>query len=433
MNFIIEKVLERDIDLLMINKFIYDKKVLDLFLNKIDKKDYSIISVQHSLTDQEDGESDITVIVEKENYKIGLLIEDKINASATENQGERYESRGNKGIINHQYNEFYVFMIAPKEYLNTNEEAKNYPYRISYEELLEIMKDDIYANTLFSKAIEEKKNGYIIIENEAVTLFWEKLYALIRKEYNKIKINEVHGPRGNDACWPDFATDYPNVRIIQKSNRGYLDLTFSKMGNHPNIFHKYVDNILKKDMSVERTQKSMAIRINIPIIDFRGEFDNQIKNVKTSLNQTLRLYKILNKINVNDMYKEIENKNADIKSLSDFKRLYPSGIIVNYDKRCTYRSSTEKLETIASSVDYPYVQRYQSGTNPRTDLFIIKDNMLQKINRIEVGNPNSNYYIDDINITVSEEFYKDKEFLSKTNNPVNIIPEELLEIIDIER
>lgn len=35
MKVIVEKVLERDIDLLIINKFIYDKKVLNLFLNKI--------------------------------------------------------------------------------------------------------------------------------------------------------------------------------------------------------------------------------------------------------------------------------------------------------------------------------------------------------------------------------------------------------------
>ena len=45
MNIIVEKVLERDIDLLMINKFIYDTNVLKYFLNKIDKDGYSISSI----------------------------------------------------------------------------------------------------------------------------------------------------------------------------------------------------------------------------------------------------------------------------------------------------------------------------------------------------------------------------------------------------
>ena len=100
MNIIMEKVLERDIDLLMMNKFIYDQNVIDYFLNKIGKKDYKVISIQHSLMDQEAGESDITIILEKDNHKIGLLIEDKIDAIAMPNQRERYNIRGNKGIEN---------------------------------------------------------------------------------------------------------------------------------------------------------------------------------------------------------------------------------------------------------------------------------------------------------------------------------------------
>ena len=186
-------------------------------------------------------------------------------------------------------------------------------------------------------------------------------------------------------------------------------------------------------MYIEKTNKSMVVRIKIPIIDFRSLFDEQVENVKISLKQSLRLYKLLNEIDITSMYNEIENKNADIKSLSDFAKLYPSGIIVNYDLRGTYRSSTGTVEAIADSVDYPYIQRYQTGINPRTQLFIIKDNTLQRLNRIEAANPDSNYFVEDINESVSEDFYKDERFLSITNNPVNIFTEELLEIVNIER
>lgn len=433
MELIFEKVLERDIDLLIINKFISDKKILDLFLNKINAHDYKIVSIQHSLMDQEDGESDITVIVEKNNHRIGLLIEDKIDAIAMPNQRNRYDARGKKGIDSKQYDEFFVYMIAPNDYLKSNSEAKLYENQISYEELRNYFETDQYALSLIDKALEEKKNGYTIIENPNVTLFWEQYYALIRQSFPEVKINEVHGPRGNNACWPELTTYYPNIKIIQKSDRGYLDLTFSKMGSFPNVFHKYLDNKIENDMSIEKTNKSMVVRIKIPVIDFRGNFESQLDNVKNSLNQSLRLYKLLNTIDINSMYFEIENKNADIKSLSDFAKIYPSGIIVNYDLRGTYRSSTGTVEAIADSVDYPYIQRYQTGINPRTQLFIIKDNTLQKLHRVEEGNPDSNYYIVDINESVSEDFYKDNKFLSITNNPVNIFPEELLEIINMER
>lgn len=432
MEVIIEKVLERDIDLLMINKFIYDKKVLNLFLNKINFEGYSVKTLQHSLSDSQ-GESDITVIVEKDNHKIGLLIEDKIDAIAMPNQRERYNIRGQRGIKNKLYDEFYVFMIAPVDYLKTNSEAQLYENQISYEELKNVMKDDIYAVTLIEKAIEEKKNGYIVQEHSGVTQFWEKYYEYIRNNYPTIKINEVHGPRGESAMWPEFSTYYPNVKIIQKSDRGYLDLTFSKMGNYITIFNKYVLNYINNNMTIEKTGKSMAIRMIFPKIDFRNDFDNYSKELKECLDKALVLYNLLNKIDVNAMYNEINNNKADIKSLKDFKKLYPKGIIVNYDLRVTYRSSRETLESIADVVDYPYVQRYQTGVSTKTQLFIIKDNTLYKLKRVEEKNPDSKYILDDFNLSVSEDFYKDKNFHNIKNNPTNVLPEKLLEIIDFER
>ena len=45
MNIRIEKVLERDIDLLIINKIIDNDKLLNLFLNKINKSEYKVYNM----------------------------------------------------------------------------------------------------------------------------------------------------------------------------------------------------------------------------------------------------------------------------------------------------------------------------------------------------------------------------------------------------
>ncbi len=432
MKLVIEKVLERDIDLLMINKIMYDENVLNLFLSKINKYDYKVFSVQHSLMDQVNGESDITVILENNNHKIALLIEDKIDALAMPMQPERYVTRGKIGVKSKQYNEFYVFIIAPLDYLETNQEAKKYKYRISYEELKETMSNDLYATTLLNKAIEEKKSGYIINENPSVTSFWNRYYDYIKEHYPTIRINKIHGPRGHAARWPILTTDYKSVVIYQKSNQGYLDLTFYKMGLFSNIFYKYVEKFLDKDMIITKIKNSMVVRINIPIINFDNSFYKQIDNIKFSLDNSLRFYELLKKINVYDMYKEIEPINADIKTIEDFNRLYPKGIIVNYDIRGTYRESTGTVEKFADIVDYPYVQRYQKGKKTKTDLFMIRNNTLQRLKRIEPNNPNSNYYIEDIKETVLNDFYNDKKLITITNKPVNVKSEELYEIIDME-
>jgi len=306
MNITFEKVFERDIDFLIINKLINDNLLLDYFLSIINKNGYKLIDIEHSLYDIQAGESDITAIVEKDNHKIGILIEDKIDAIAMPEQRKRYNIRGNKGIENGLYNEFFVFMIAPESYLNSNLEAKLYENQVSYEKLKVLLSNDLYASALIDKALDEKKQGYVIIENTAVTEFWSRLYKLIREEYPAIKFNEVKGPRGNNAQWPEFKTYYNFIKVILKSDRNKLDLTFSRMGKYPNIFHKYVDDVIDKDMIVDKTQKSMVIRLAIPIVDFKSDFDEQIDNVRLCLNNTIRLYEILKRIDVNSMYKEIE-------------------------------------------------------------------------------------------------------------------------------
>lgn len=65
--------------------------------------------------------------------------------------------------------------------------------------------------------------------------------------------------------WPELLTYYSNVKIIQKSDRWYLDLTFSKMSSHINIFNKCIVKYLNKNMTIEKTGKSMAIRMLFPL------------------------------------------------------------------------------------------------------------------------------------------------------------------------
>ena len=303
MNFKIEKVLERDIDLLIINNLL-NSKLLELFLGKVDLEGYKIIDIEHSYVDAELGESDITVIIEKDNDRIGLLIEDKIDAPAMDLQPERYIERGKKGIREKKYNSFYTIIIAPKDYLNNNQYVPKYQYHISYEEILKVLSEDIYAKVLISKAIEEKKTGYIIIENQMVTRFWESYYKFIRDNYPKIKIHEIHGPRGSSAAWPELLTDYKQVKIMHKSDRGYMDLTFGNMANHVDIFNKHV-NFANPNLRIVPTGKSISIRIDVPVIDFKDDFDNYINQMHECMKSALKLYDILSNINVLMMYDEI--------------------------------------------------------------------------------------------------------------------------------
>ena len=308
MNIKFEKVLERDIDLLMINKFINYPELLNYFLSKVNREGYRLISVEHSLMDSELGESDITLITEKDDNKLGILIENKIDAIAMDLQPERYVKRGDKAVANNIYDEYVIFIIAPKKYIETNAYAKKYPNIISYEELVEKLKDDPYAVALFDKAIEEKENGYIAIEDEMVTKFWHRYYEFVKENYPQIKMNEIDGPRGSRAVWPELHTKSSKVKIMHKSDRGYMDLTFNNMGNNIDIFNKYVPQDIINDYEIVKTGKSLSIRLSIPEIDFKNDFDDYIVEMDECMNAAVGLYGLLERINVSKMYNEIEKK-----------------------------------------------------------------------------------------------------------------------------
>ena len=295
MEFNIGNVYERDIDLYIINKFINDLKFKELFLGKINCQNYQVCKCLHSFSD-EHGESDITVILENDNRKIGLLIEDKINAIAMPKQYERYILRAEKQKHKGLFDDYYIFIIAPKSYIDSNTEAKKYDNKISYEEILDYISGDVYGESLIKKAIEEKKKGYEIVENKAVTLFWEKYYEMVENRFSDLKLNRNEGPRGSDANWPIFRTPIKKIKILHKADRGYVDLTFRRVSQYYYEVYDIVKNVLKENMKLEQTAKSLAIRIDVPKIDFEKDFKEQEENVIKCLEVVKELQEFMREI-----------------------------------------------------------------------------------------------------------------------------------------
>ena len=83
-------------DMLFAEEFACSSEFLNIFLNEINISSANVVSVYLSKTDAALGESDLTVVIESSGQKIGLLIEDKIDAIAMPNQAERYSLRGKK-------------------------------------------------------------------------------------------------------------------------------------------------------------------------------------------------------------------------------------------------------------------------------------------------------------------------------------------------
>ncbi len=276
-------------DMLFLEEFVCSSRFMRIFTDAIGINDAKVLSVFSSNTYPGLGESDMTVVVEANGEKIGLLIEDKIDAIAMPEQAARYTQRGQKGIEQGDYERFFVFIIAPKKYLSQNTESQKYPNRIEYETILTYFEGLDEPRAPFKiqqikQAIKKQKKGYQVEMDQAVTEFWSK-YAEFRKEnYPGVLFNYYGEIKGANATWPRFQTVFEGLYMNHKTEFGFIDMTFEKCANRivqiEKLLEDTVGDYLKNGFTVHRTGKSAAVRLIVPIIDVHKSFESQRDEIK---------------------------------------------------------------------------------------------------------------------------------------------------------
>ena len=275
---------ERDMDTLFLEVIGSDKDFLQIFVNKIESlkgQSFEVQSIELSKADN-DGESDITVIIEGNGIKHGLLIEDKITAIPMEEQCSRYTKRGEKGIKRGDYKDFFVFIVSPQKYYDQDTEAKKYNHYVSYEECREYLKtkDEILYQIWvqqFDQAIEKAKKHSSTEFNVNANAFFKKYAEYQKKNYKELKL--ATNTETSNGYWPEFRTNVKNFYIIHKANFGYVDLTINGAGKNESdvkLLRKCLQSLGLSDLSVEITNKSAAIRIEVTKFNFTDPFSEKM-------------------------------------------------------------------------------------------------------------------------------------------------------------
>lgn len=301
-----DSVYERDMDLLFMRKIAQDKGFVrrfflgfqDLADKGYDKAEFIVEKVAHSVV-TEDGESDIEAVLSISGTRIALLIEDKIDAVAMPDQATRYSQRGQKAVERGDYDEFYVFIIAPMDYLKSNAEAKKYAHSIPYEDILASMEDG-FEKAMIGYALSDA-NNVRLPRSTVVTQFWDRLYDYLDEFYPDVF--RVHGHRGLERSgqagqWISIMCGKP-YGIQIKSDRGYVDL---EIGGHAEKFAQFsADNralIDERRLFVRAASKSLAIRKYVGTIDFTQPFESQTQALKTALDAAKELQDLIPKLKV---------------------------------------------------------------------------------------------------------------------------------------
>ncbi len=278
---------ERDMDTFFLEALGTDKGFLQLFLNKVEilkNHSFEVIDIELSKSDG-DGESDITVIIEGDGKRHGLLIEDKINAKAMPEQCSRYTKRGKTGVKNGDYKDFFVFIVSPEKYYKQNEEAKKYDHFVSYEECIKYLKTKDDTNNKIwiqqiEQAIEKVKNTGPVTKDEKRVECFKKYLEYQELHYSELNnVNNIENAK--KAGWPHYSAAPKNAYMLHKTERGQFDLTFNGTIKKKLIFDtliKYIQKMGFTDVKVVETGKSIALRKVVPVINFDDDFETVKKS-----------------------------------------------------------------------------------------------------------------------------------------------------------
>lgn len=223
------------------------------------------------------------MVVEINGRKYGLLIEDKIDATAMPEQHGRYVKRGQKGVEVGEYNDFRVFIFCPEKYYRNNDEAKLYEYLLTYEECADYFRSKTDALSVFRRlqleeAIGKAKKPPVINVDEKANAFLRQYIAYQKEHYPSLYLNTKEDKNG---WWTDFRTDLGYVYINHKIQEGYVDLTFPKASekiDRVKMIAEWARQHKMSKASVVKTKKSALIRIHVPKIEILKGFESVDKD-----------------------------------------------------------------------------------------------------------------------------------------------------------
>jgi hypothetical protein len=289
------KVRELHVDFLLEEEFCANPEFLKTFVKAAEQEHarIEVIEVKHSESDQY-GEADLLVVYSVEgSRKIGLLIEDKIRAPFQPDQALRYHKRGEEGIWEKRWDEYWTCLVAPKSYIR---DGHGFHAALCLEQIKSWLAVDEPRRHQFKArvvdlAIKKAETFGVQVVDVTMTKFRQSYYDFATEFFSNLRRNVTMRPPAptykGDTWFDHRSSQLPKgVYVNYKSPRGFVDLTF------PNTDAEQLKGLrqyLEPGMRVERTGNSAAIRIELDGIDRFDDFEAEKDKVHKALIEVARL------------------------------------------------------------------------------------------------------------------------------------------------
>ena len=312
--FEVNEIVERDIDLLLLEEFVSSSEFRKFFLEKTEYPSVLQLEKAKVSVREESRESDLIVWLKSNATKIVYLIENKINASMQHKQVEDYHKRGENLIGVEDVTDYKTILISPENYSYAppQDSSFDFNHRIYYEDIRDWIKTSTlsysrkrYKLSLLQSAIDkQKKDTDWGVKNpcEVVTKFWRGYWELARTIAPEFNMKEPE-QKGSESTYIYFmrAKGLPDGAVLvhkimtwkgkaQKSDVDFFDLQFSKT-SPDELRTRYGVRLedgknnahIHESTDIVKSGKSASIRIKTPPLDVYKDFHTQINDCKEAI------------------------------------------------------------------------------------------------------------------------------------------------------
>ena len=262
---------ESDVDSLVVEEAFSSKEFQTWLLKKLSLKGYAkFIGAWKNVRPTHHGECDIVVEFNIDNKKTAILIEDKIDAPEQPQQAERYHKTG-KALIEtkeetERIDQYVTCLLSPEVYYKEDAPMGKYDKRISYEEMLKWFESQIetermkFKKMVLKNGIDKARTGYTKSIDEKTDAFYKYYVELSRETHPEFGIRYKQGATRNTWKYIKPGWFPRNIIIVYKGDRGYVDLQIRDIDIDE--FRKAMEDKLEDKMQIEKTQKSLSVRID---------------------------------------------------------------------------------------------------------------------------------------------------------------------------
>lgn len=281
----IESIQERDVDLILLEEFYTDDSFCEWFIDELGFPALTNkVGVWRSIFDFGLGETDLLFAYISNDTKIGILIENKLDASFQDEQYNRYFKRAEEYVKKERFDKAFVVLVAPDLYCKNQ---SDFDFYISYEKIAERFaftgsNRNLFKRELLQIASEKLRRGYQPINSEIVQAFWINYWQFKEEHFPSLEMKKPSiVPYNSD--WP-MLTDkrIVAVQFYHKFGQGNIDATFKGISEEQ---EGIIKQLLPDNIKLVKHSKSYSLRILTDKIDRTKEFQDEKNKVEEGLKQ----------------------------------------------------------------------------------------------------------------------------------------------------